>query len=55
MSYDGQKVFDAELDFSISENPSLRFNFVPQQGGATLRAEVEDSKEGRYVATLQVP
>ncbi len=54
VSYDGQKVFDAELDFSISENPSLRFNFLPQQAGATLRADVEDSKEGRYVGTLAV-
>ncbi|MEY2690403.1 MAG: hypothetical protein RL375_4603 [Pseudomonadota bacterium] len=54
VSVDGQKVFDAELDFSISENPSLRFNFLPQQAGATLRAEVEDSKEGRYVGTLSV-
>jgi sulfur-oxidizing protein SoxY len=54
VSYGDHKVFDAELDFSISENPSLRFNFVPQQGGATLRAEVEDSKEGRYVGTLAI-
>jgi sulfur-oxidizing protein SoxY len=54
VSYGEHKVFDAELDFSISENPSLRFNFVPQVAGATLRAEVEDSKEGRYVGTLAI-
>jgi sulfur-oxidizing protein SoxY len=47
-------VLDAELDFSISENPSLRFNFLPHTAGATLRADVEDSKEGRYVGTLTV-
>ena len=28
-----RKVFDAELDFSISENPTLRFNFVPHGKG----------------------
>ena len=53
VSYDGRKVFDAELDFSVSENPSFRFNFVPH-GAGVLRAEVEDSKEGRFVGTLPV-
>ncbi len=53
MSYAGRKVFDADLDFSISENPTLRFNFVPHAAGE-LRAEVEDSKEGHFVGTLQV-
>jgi sulfur-oxidizing protein SoxY len=53
VSYAGRKVFDAELDFSISENPSFRFNFVPH-GEGDLKAEVEDSKEGQYVGTLAV-
>jgi sulfur-oxidizing protein SoxY len=53
VSYDGRKVFDAELDFSISENPSFRFNFVPH-GAGVLKAEVEDSKEGRFTGTLPV-
>jgi len=54
VSYAGRRLFDAELDFSISENPAFRFNFVPGAGGE-LKAEVLDSKEGRYFATLQVP
>ena len=41
-----RKVFDAELDFSVSENPTLRFNFVPH-GQGELKAEVEDSKDGQ--------
>ena len=53
VSYDERKIFDAELDFSISENPAFRFNFVPH-GAGVLRAEVEDSKEGRFVGTLAV-
>lgn len=53
VSYAGRKLFDAELDFSVSENPSLRFNFVPRSPGE-LKAEVEDTKEGHYVGRLQV-
>ena len=53
VSYGDRKVFDADLDFSISENPTLRFNFVPH-GQGQLKAEVEDSKEGRWVGTLAV-
>jgi len=54
VSYGGRKVFDAELDFSVSENPTLRFNFVPH-GPGELRAEVEDSKDGHFVGSLAVP
>ena len=53
VSYADRKVFDAELDFSVSENPTVRFNFVPH-GPGQLKAEVEDSKEGRWVGTLAV-
>ena len=51
VSYAQRKIFDAELDFSISENPTLRFNFVPH-GEGQLKAEVEDSKDGHWVGTL---
>jgi sulfur-oxidizing protein SoxY len=54
VSYDQRKVFDAELDFSVSENPMLHFNFVPH-GPGELRAEVTDSKDGHFVGTLVVP
>jgi len=53
VSYAQRKVFDAELDFSISENPMLRFHFVPL-GPGELRAEVTDSKDGQFVGTLAV-
>jgi sulfur-oxidizing protein SoxY len=53
VSYAGRKVFDADLDFSVSENPTLRFNFVPHAPGQ-LQAEVEDSKDGRWLGTLAV-
>ncbi|TXC65778.1 quinoprotein dehydrogenase-associated SoxYZ-like carrier [Piscinibacter aquaticus] len=53
VSYAGRKVFDADLDFSVSENPTLRFNFVPH-GQGELRAEVVDTKESQFVGTLAV-
>jgi len=53
VSYAERKVFDAELDFSVSENPSLRFNFVPH-GEGELKAEVEDTKDGHFVGTLSI-
>ena len=53
VSYGERKVFDAELDFSISENPTFRFNFVPR-GQGRLLAEVEDTKEGHWVGSVAV-
>jgi sulfur-oxidizing protein SoxY len=53
VSYGERKLFEAELDFSISENPAFRFNFVPHGPGA-LQAEVEDSKEGHFSGSLAV-
>jgi sulfur-oxidizing protein SoxY len=53
VSYAGRPIFDADLDFSISENPTWRFNFVPH-GPGELRAEVSDSKEKHYSGSLQV-
>ena len=51
ISYADRPVFSAELDFSVSENPTWRFNFVPR-GEGELRAEVDDSKDGHFVGTL---
>lgn len=53
VSYAGQRVFDADMDFSVSENPTLRFHFVPA-GPGELRAEVVDSKDLRYSGALRV-
>jgi len=53
VSYAERKVFDADVDFSMSENPSFRFNFVPH-GAGELRAEVEDSKEQHFTGMLAV-
>lgn len=53
VSFAQQPVFTADLDFSVSENPTLRFNFVPQ-GPGELRAEVTDTKDAQFVGTLLI-
>jgi sulfur-oxidizing protein SoxY len=54
MLYGADVVFDADLDFSISENPTLRFNFVPVPEERELRAEVVDSRDGQFSGALTV-
>jgi sulfur-oxidizing protein SoxY len=49
VTYQGEPVFAADVDFSISENPNFRFWFVPR-GGGELRATVVDSHDRRFAA-----
>lgn len=53
VAYDGQPVLAADLDFSISENPNLRFYFVPRAPGR-LTAEVVDSNQAAWKSSLDV-
>jgi sulfur-oxidizing protein SoxY len=48
VTYAGRPVLSADLDFALSENPHLRFYFVPQRGGGELRAKVIDSKDRQF-------
>ncbi len=48
VTYGGKTVMSAEVDFSISDNPSFRFYFVPEKEGE-LQAIVEDTHDKRYV------
>lgn len=43
-------LLEADVDFALSENPTLRFRFVPR-GNAPLRAEVVDSRERRFAGS----
>jgi sulfur-oxidizing protein SoxY len=52
VSYDGQLVMAADVDFSISENPNFRFYFLPH-GNGELRAELVDSKELQFETALK--
>jgi sulfur-oxidizing protein SoxY len=53
ISYRDRPLLAADVDFSISENPFLRFYFVPQ-GGGELRATVVDSQDQRFVAAQKL-
>ena len=53
VTYAGKPVMSAEVDFSISDNPSFRFYFVPHEKGE-LRVEVEDTLDQRYTQTFTV-
>ena len=46
----GRPVLSADVDFSLSENPYLRF-FVQPGGGGELQAQVVDSDAGRFSAS----
>jgi sulfur-oxidizing protein SoxY len=48
VSYAGLPILSADVDFSISENPTFRFYFAPQ-GAGDLKAAVVDSHELRFV------
>jgi len=52
-AYGGQPVLLADLDFSISENPNLRFYFLPRAPGP-LPADVVDSNQVDWKSSLDV-
>lgn len=53
VSYQGEPVMTADVDFSISENPSVRFNFVAREAGE-LRAQVVDTKDLTFETAVDV-
>jgi sulfur-oxidizing protein SoxY len=52
ISYAGQPVMSADVDFSISENPNFRFYFQPR-GDGELKAEIVDSHDLRFESALK--
>lgn len=53
VTYDGQPVMDAKVDFSISDNPNFRFFFTPREKGE-LKIEVEDTHDRRYRHSIDI-
>ena len=53
VSFDGKPVMDAEVDFSISDNPNFRFFFNPQARGE-LKIEVEDTHDRRFTHSVPI-
>lgn len=54
VTYGGKVVLDAEVDFSLSNNPSLRFNIVPRGEPAELRAYVEDTYDRKWEESIEI-
>lgn len=53
ISYKDKPVMTADVGFSLSADPSLRFFFKPEKEG-TIKAEVVDSKGMRWSETFEV-
>jgi sulfur-oxidizing protein SoxY len=53
VTYDGKPVMEAQVDFSLSENPNFRFYFTPR-GRGELRIEVEDTHDRRYTHSVEL-
>jgi sulfur-oxidizing protein SoxY len=51
--YGGKLVMDADVDFSISENPNFRFYFVPD-GEGELDAKVVDNENLEFTARMKL-
>ncbi len=53
ISFAGEPVMSADIDFTISENPNFRFWFVPR-GDGELKAEVVDTRDLRFATAVAV-
>lgn len=51
--FNDRPIMTAETDISISEDPSFRFFFRPEEGGV-VSAEVTDSKGRNYTRTFEI-
>ena len=51
--YGGKLVMNADVDFSISENPNFRFYFVPE-GEGELQAVVVDNHDLEFAAGVKL-
>ena len=53
VTYAGEPVLSADLDFAISENPNFRFYFVPRKAGE-LKVDVVDNQDLQFESTLKL-
>ena len=54
VTYGGKIVLDAEVDFSLSDNPSFRFNIVPKGEPAELKAWIEDTYDRHWEQAVEI-
>jgi len=53
VTFDGKPVMDAQVDFSISDNPNFRFFFTPEEKGE-LKIEVEDTHDRKFSHSVDI-
>jgi sulfur-oxidizing protein SoxY len=53
VSFEGEQIFHAETSFAVSENPSFRFYFAPQQEGR-VSVDVLDTEGRHFSETYEV-
>ena len=53
VTFDGKPVMDAQVDFSLSDNPNFRFFFTPEAKGQ-LNIEVEDTHDRRFSHSVNI-
>lgn len=54
VTFNGEEVFSADTDISISEDPSIRFGFVAEKRGV-LEVHVKDSKGRTFSHSVDLP
>jgi sulfur-oxidizing protein SoxY len=53
VTFGGKPVLDAEVDFSLSDNPNFRFYFTPEEKGE-LKIEVEDTHDRKFSHSIDI-
>jgi sulfur-oxidizing protein SoxY len=53
VTYEGKTVMDAQVDFSLSDNPNFRFFFTPEEKGE-LKIEVEDTHDRKFSHSINI-
>ncbi len=53
VSYAGREIMSADIDFTISKNPTFNFYFVPTEKGE-LKAEIVDTNDLKFETSLAI-
>lgn len=54
IDYGGERVLDADLTFTFSENPSFRFHFLPQEGEAEMAFRLDDTEAREFQSAFAI-
>lgn len=53
VTFGGKPVMDAQVDFSLSDNPNFRFFFTPEEKGE-LKIEIEDTHDRKFNHSINI-